>query len=220
MRLNSLKPLLLTALISLLLNSERILAQSAVSLEMSQVFSTFKFVDSNGNTDKDYSPNIGNAFNLGYLHTLKSGLMFGGNIGLRKAGASKEVDGVNLIWNYQYAEAKLGIGYVLNIWRIKPYLLISPYYSDLLKATETIGGNSYDLKKDNAVSSSDFGLIASAGVRAKLSDFISMYSSYNQIYGMKNIEITPTQKTYNRGFSISLGIAFTITKSAPKWIQQ
>lgn len=202
-----------------IINLHTIKAQSFATLDVSQVFSTFKFVDSNNKIDKSYSSNITNAYNLGYLYSHQKGILIGINIGLRKAGASKEITGVHFSWNLQYVEAKLGVGYMLNKWRLKPYILLSPYYSSLLKATETIGEQSYDIKQDKALAKYDFGVMASGGVHLKLSDFVSLYSCYNQIVGTKNIEGTNNQKLYNHGFSISLGIALTITKSSPKWIQ-
>lgn len=195
-------------------------AQSVVTFDVSQVFSTFRFIDSDGNKDDDYSSNIVNAYNLGYQFSEKNGLMYGVNIGLRKAGASKEINDINFNWNLQYAEAKIGIGYMLKKWRFRPYILLSPYYGGLLKGSQVIDEKSYDVMKGNYVAKSDYGLITSIGLNVRLSKHLSAYSCYNHIYGIKNIETTASQHLFNRGFSLSLGIALTITKTSPKWIQQ
>jgi hypothetical protein len=188
-------------------------AQSAVTFDGSSVFSTFKFKDSNGNTDRDYSPNIGSAYNLGYLYSAPNGLLIGMNIGLREAGASKDVSGTTILWNFQYAEAKLGLGYMLNTWKLKPYVMISPYYASLLKASQAFNEQVFDIKNDKDVINYDYGLMATGGVNMRVSDLVAFYISYNQIYGIKNIEVASGEELYNRGFSISLGISFIITKA-------
>ena len=194
-------------------------AQSGVTFDGSQVFSTFKFVNSEGALDKNFSSISGSAYNLGYLHTTKHRILLGGGIGLRKAGASKVVNETDITWNLQYAEAKFQVGYLFDKWRVSPVVLLSPYFASLLNANESIGGKYYDIKSQNLINKTDLGITTSLGVNIKLSDYIYMYSFYNQIFGLKNIEVNPNQKQYNRGFSLTLGLAFTINKLSPKWIQ-
>ncbi len=195
-------------------------AQPFVAFDVSQVFSKFKFTDSGNNKSKDYNYNLVNAYNLGYLKASQKGLMLGINVGLRKGGATKQIGELGFAWNFQYADAKINVGYMLKKWRIRPYILVSPYYASLINATQIIGEKRYDIKKNKIVSKDDFGVISSGGVNIKLSDFISLYSSFNLITGLKNIETTPSQKLNNRGFSITLGIAINITKSAPQWLKR
>jgi hypothetical protein len=200
--------------------TNKIKAQSVATFDVSQVVANFKFVDSNGELDKSFTPNITNSYSLGFLKASDKGVLLGGNIGLRMAGASKQVNSVAFKWNFQYLDLKVGAGYILNKWRIKPYVLVSPYYASLLKADQLIAEKTYDVKKAKGVLNYDFGVVGSAGVKIKLSDLVSLFSSYNHIYGIKNIEVATNQKLYNRGFSLSLGIALTISKTSPRWIRQ
>ncbi len=206
----------LVMLLISILSLRQIDAQPAATFDGSTVFSTFKFVNSDGAVDRNYTANIGSAYNLGYINSMPCGLLAGLNIGLREAGASKEVYGTTTIWNFQYAEARLEIGYIYNRWKLKPFVLISPYYSSLLKASQAFNEQVFNIKSDDAVANYDYGLIATGGINVRLSDLISLYTSYNQIYGIKNIETTTGQQLYNRGFSVSLGIALTITKTSLK----
>lgn len=203
-------------LMLLILSLQQTKAQQAATFDGSSVFSTLKFVNSNGAVDRNYTANIGSAYNLGYMNAMPCGLLAGLNIGLREAGASREVYGTTTTWSFQYAEARLEIGYIFNKWKLKPFVLLSPYYASLLKASQAFNEQVFNIKSDKAVANYDYGLIATGGINVRLSDLIALYASYNQIYGIKNIETTAGQQLYNRGFSVSLGIALTITKTSLK----
>jgi opacity protein-like surface antigen len=119
------------------------------------------------------------------------------------------LDGLNLNWNIQYAEANIGVGYILNKWRIKPYFSTSPYFGYILKANQSIGSDNYDIKKNNSLKTTDFGLTFSPGLKIALSNSISFYADYKYILGLQNLEKSG-QKSFNRGFSINLGVCVTI----------
>lgn len=184
-------------------------SQSNVTFDAGQMFSTFKFVDAQGNQEKDLTSNITGCFSLGYQYVQNNGLFVRTNAGMRKAGASMVFDETNVKWNLQYADVSLGLGYVLNKWRLKPYISASPYFGYLLKAEQTIGPDNYDIKEKKLIKTSDFGVFISPGLKIAVSNLVSIYAEYKYILGLQNLE-TSDQKSFNRGFSVNLGVAVTI----------
>lgn len=192
------------------------MAQSNLTIDASQLVSTFKFQDSQGAVDTSYSPAYTGAYSLGYRYASEGGLLVRANLGMRNAGATMMYDDVNYLWDLQYADIKLGAGYMLNTMRFKPYLTVSGYYAYLLKANQTQGSTNYDLIKAEDLKRPDFGIVASPGVQVLLSEFISVYSEFSYIMGLQNIEreaaegSSSVQKGYNRAYALTLGLAFTI----------
>ncbi len=201
----------LILLFPILLFATHLKAQSNVTFDAGQVFSTFKFIDTQGNQEKDLSSNIAGCFSIGYQYVQSNGLFIRANLGMRKAGASMIVDEINVDWNIQYADANLGLGYMLNKWRLKPYFSASPYFAYMLKANQTIGPDNYDIKKVKSMKTTDYGLFFSPGFKIAVSNSISFYAEYKYILGLQSLEES-TQKSFNRGFSINLGVSVTFIK--------
>ncbi len=188
-----------------------LMAQSAVNIEAGEVFSTYKYSDSQG-SEKNFNSNITSCFSLGYQYASNSGLFIKANVGMRKAGATLVYNTTNVDWNTQYACVDLGGGYILNKWRLKPYICASPYFAYMLRGEERLGQYSYDIKANKSMSGTDYGVYISPGLKMALSNFISFYAEYKQILGLQNLETSTGQKSYNRGFSVNLGIAITFIK--------
>jgi len=186
-------------------------SQSSITFDAGQVFSTFNYTDTKGNRENDFSNNISGCFSLGYHYAQNNGLFFRSNIGMRKGGASIMDDGINVNWMLQYASANVGLGYMHDKWRLKPYFSVSPYYAYLLKGNQTIGPDNYDIKKNKSLKTTDLGLYFSPGFKMALSNYISFYTEFNYILGLQNLEES-AQKSFNRGFSINLGVAIAIIK--------
>ena len=201
------------AIVSLLFMTN-VSAQSSVNLEAGQVFATFKYTDSEGVEDNSYSYNVLSAYSIGYQHEKQNGLFARAHIGMRKAGANLVYNEVNYIWTMQYADFRAGIGYHFTKWRLKPSIAISPYYAYLLDANQTIIDNNFDIKGNNSIKNSDFGLFISPGLNIILSNYVSIYAEYNYILGLQNIETTEKEKLFNRGFSFNFGVSLNITKIA------
>lgn len=203
--------------------------QSFVTFDGSQVFSNFKYIASDGKQDKDYSSVSSGAYSLGFRAYQKapggkagkrfSALFVRFNLGMRKAGSSLTYEYGTVTWSLQYCDLRLGLGYEIDKWRIKPYFSVAPYYSFLLKGYQMEDGNTVDLKKNNAIKKNDAGILIVPGVKAFISDFISVYAEFSYLKGLQNIETSTKQKQYNTGSFITLGVAATLTKSKPKWIQ-
>lgn len=199
-------------------------AQAYINLEGAQVFSTFKFSTKISDKDQVFTDNqaykhitVG-AFSLVYQYEDSNGFFILAGAGMRKAGSSLVYNNVDYIWKMQYADVKAGIGYQFNKWRIKPYEAVSPYYASLLNANQYIGQKNYDIKASKSIRNYDFGLFLALGAKATISKQISIFTEYNYILGLKNIETTAEQYLYNRGFSIKMGLSLNITsKSVEKY---
>lgn len=188
------------------------ITQSAITFDVGEVFSTFKFIDDQGNKT-NFTNNITGCFSLGYQYINKNGLFILTNIGMRKAGASIVYDGLNVNWTIQYALANIGLGYMLNKRRFKPYFSASPYFGYMLKGNQIIGIDNLDIREQKSMKTTDFGLYFSPGFKIALSSYVACTAQYNYILGLQNLETsTGGKQSYNRGFSFNLGIAITIEK--------
>jgi hypothetical protein len=198
------------------LSSTAAMAQSSLTIDASQQSSNFKFVDSQGTADTSYLPAYTGAYSLGYRFATEGGLLVRANLGMRNAGATMIYDDANYLWDLQYADVKLGAGYMLNTARFKPYVTVSGYYAYLLKANQTQGSMNYDMVKGGELKRNDYGVIASPGLQVMLSEFISVYSEFSYVMGLQNIEpqkvenTTSVQEGYNRAYGLTLGLSFTI----------
>ncbi len=190
--------------------AEPIATQSNITIDAGQNFTTFKFIDSKGNIGQNYTHNITGSYSLGYQYIKNNGIFYRANIGMRKAGASLLNDGINYNWNIQYAMANIGAGYMLNLWRIKPYFSVSPYFGYMLKGNQTIGTDNIDIKQNTSMKFTDFGFLFEPGIKLILSKSIIFYAEYKYILGLQNLEKSANEKSFNRGFSFNLGLSFNI----------
>jgi len=192
-------------------------SQSFITIDGSQTFSNFRFTDSQGKKDKNYSVVASGGYSLGY-RMCKKGFFVRFNLGMRKAGATAAFDNGTISWNLQYCDLRLGAGYELDKWRIKPYVSAAPYLSFLLSANQSLNGLNYDIKRTKSIKNSDAGVLIIPGVRAMISDYFSIYTEFSYLIGLQNLETTSHQTWKNTGYLFTLGIAATLTKSKPKWL--
>lgn len=193
-------------------------AQSSLTIDASQLYSNFEFKNSLGEVDTSYLPVYTGAYSIGYQYASDGGFLVRAKVGMRNAGATMIYDDANYLWDLQYADAKLGLGYLFDLGMFDPYLTVSGYYAYLLKANQTQGSINYDMIEGGDLQRADFGVLASPGVQVTLSDYVSVYSEFSYLMGLQNIETQAiegadaVQEGYNRAFSLTLGLAFTITK--------
>lgn len=199
-------------LLSGLLYTMPVVAQSCVNLEAAQVFSNFKYIDSKGIQDNTYSNKIVNALGLGYQYTSSKGFFVRAGLGMRKAGANLVYNNIRYIWSLQYTNLQAGIGYQYNKWRLKPYIAVLPYYAYLLDANQTIDSENYDIKANKSIKSSDFGLFIAPGCDITITKYISVFAEYKYILGLQNIESIHGEQLFNRGFALNFGIALYFTR--------
>lgn len=206
------------SLVFALLSFQMAVAQprSCLTIEGHQTFPNFRFISENDKDNNGYRNKIDRAFNIGYQYDWRQGFTLGADIGMYNAGATKKIDNLNYIWDLQYVRAKLNLGYVVNHLIVKPFVLVSPYYGYLAKASQLAGTSDYDLKEGGELSTSDFGIVATIGGKVRLSHLMQTFAAYNHNIGLLNIESNPGQKLYNRGFSLSFGLEFDVENNAAK----
>lgn len=217
--LNYIFKILMVLFTSFIVNSS--MAQSSLTIDASQLMTNFHFTDSQGNLDEDYTASFTSAFSVGYLYTSSGGFLIKSNFGMRKAGASLIYDDANVIWDMQYADVKLGLGYLFDIGSLKPYLTASPYFAYLLKGDQFMNSQSHDLIVNESMNRIDYGVFVSPGVQVKLFDHVKIYTEFNYMMGLHNFEKNSEvaisenriQKGYNRSFALTLGAAFIISKN-------
>lgn len=185
--------------------------QPTVTFDAGQTFSTYKYTDSAGSIT-DFTNNITGSYNLGYQHITNSGLFVRTGIGMRKGGASLLYNGIQVDWVTQYADAQLGVGYIYNAWRVKPYISATGYYAIMLKGIQSLGQTQYDILQNKTMSPSDYGVFIMPGVKVALTNSVSIFAEYKHILGLQNLELTSGQKSYNRGYSVNLGVAIAFIK--------
>ncbi len=147
-------------------------AQSSVTFDAGQNFSSFKYSDSQGEI-KDFASNITGCYGLGYNYVTPGGLLIRSSVGMRRGGASLDYNKRNVEWDLHYADVNVGVGYILNKWRVKPYLAASPFFAYMIKGQQTVGQTKYDVKKDKTLSAMDYGIGVIPGVKVELSNTIS-----------------------------------------------
>lgn len=195
-------------------------SQSGITIEASQMITNFAFTNSDAvlensyfilNQESEYRPVYSGAYQVGYSYMLDMGLFFNASIGMRKSGATMVYDNTNYLWNLQYAQGKLGLGYGYTMGIFMPYLSTSGYYGFLLKANQSINNENFDILNSGSIAKNDFGLYISPGLRINASDFVSVFMELSYMMGMQNIETGDTgQEAKNLANALTLGVIFNI----------
>lgn len=187
---------------------------SAITIEASQNITNFTFEDSEGTKDKDYLPSISGGYALGFRRTLKQGVIFSGKLGMRKGGATYVIDASNYSWNLHYFEARLGMGYSHSFGKLGAHLLAQPYFGNLLKASQRLNNEEFDIINSGSLNKTDYGVFISPGANFTVSDDIAIYLDLNYMIGIANLETDDSQISHNRLMGATLGVAFAISKNS------
>lgn len=188
-------------------------AQSAFTFTASQQLTSMKYSDSQQNAlNSEYSGILTGGYNLGYRFVSGNGIMLQTGLGMRKAGATMVYDVMNYKWDLQYAELKLGGGYMMVKEKVSPYLNISGYFGYLLRGFQTINNEDFDIKSSGSIKTSDFGLYLTPGVQFTISETMSLFAEFNYLMGLKNLEVDTNQNSKNYAFGLSLGLSFSFSK--------
>ncbi|MBI5540765.1 MAG: outer membrane beta-barrel protein [Bacteroidia bacterium] len=150
-------------------------AQEKISLNFAQVFSGFRFKDSQGNEDEYLSRDIKYSYAVNYEKVFSPGFYFKPEIGYKNFGAKSNVDNTKIDWNLHYLDFNLGGGYLYKQHKIKPYIGAAFYFAYMYKGDQTIGSDSYDLLKLKALSTTDYGIDLDLGVRYDFSESSSVF---------------------------------------------
>jgi len=188
-------------------------AQSSFTLEASQLYTSFKYTDSQGTSlNSEYSGIYKGAYGLGYRFTSLKGISIITGLGMRKAGATLVYDDMNYTWDLQYADVKLGFGYMFKKSKVRPYFNVSGYYAFLLSGFQTINNEDFDINDSKSLNNTDYGVLITPGVQFKFSDVISSYLEFNYIMGLQNLEKDADQKSANIAYGLTLGISISLSK--------
>ncbi|MGB2735057.1 MAG: hypothetical protein WBC35_14370 [Saprospiraceae bacterium] len=186
-------------------------AQPAFTAEVSQIFPSFKFKDSEGvKLNSEYQSLITGAYGIGLRFITEGGIIFKGGIGMRTGGANLLYDETNYSWKLQYGDLKLGLGYRVNFKTVKPYITASGYYATMLRGTQIINNEHINVLKSSALSNRDYGLVFSPGIDIRFSKFISSFIEFNYLLGLANIELGSNQNAKNSSVGVSIGVATSL----------
>jgi hypothetical protein len=185
-------------------------AQSSITIDASQNMTNFKFINSSGEQDMNYSPAYSGSYNIGYRYTTDFGLFGGVRLGMRGAGATTIIDEANYSWSLQYLNTQLDLGYQYELGSFSPYLMFSPYFGYLVRANQTLNHQNFDIRNSGDLETVDFGLFISPGVNFKANDVITVFSQFNYMLGLQNLETVENQRSYNTLMGLTLGVSFSI----------
>lgn len=187
--------------------------QQSLTMDASQMVSSFSFLDSESNKQNvDYEGILTGSYSVGYRYILNESIIFRGAFGKRNGGANYVYDNMNYSWRLQYVDVKLGAGYMYNMGRISPYLVVSGYYGYLIRGIQVLNNEEFNITQSGILNQAEFGMVVNPGVNMKLSDYISTFVEFNYTRGLNNIETDESQKAHNLGYGVTLGLSFTITK--------
>lgn len=199
-------PLILLTLICI--GSQQLKAQSSLTMDFGQNFTTLKFMDDQGNADTSIRPNFSTSFNVGYSYALDQGIFFSTKIGFRPAGASYVYDDVNYKWNMNYTEYRLGVGYAYDLGPVTARLSAQGYVGYLFKAEQQLHHLTRDMLAAESIEEWDLGLFITPGVEYPINDILNIGLNFNYMLGLYNIEVDEGQSTKNSlmGSNVSIRI--------------
>ena len=188
-------------------------AQSGIAVDASQMYANFKFTDSQGTKlNGEYSGVFASGYGVSYRLATEGGFMMTVRAGMRKTGSTLLYENMSYKWDLQYADGRLGLGYMFPEGEIKPYLTIAGYYSYLLRGFQTINNENFDVRKSEQVNNMDYGVIASPGVQFELSKVSSAFIEFNYLMGLCNIDKDESQIATNLGYGLTFGVQYKFGK--------
>lgn len=206
-------------IISLLALSFWSSAQDMASVNFGQVYSSFRFKDSQGNADQNMSFVVKNSYGFAYERILYKGWFIRPELGYKNFGAQSSVQNTNLNWDLHYLDLSLGGGYIFDIKPVKPYIGTNFYLSYLLKGQQIVGSNAYDVKDQKSISSFDCGINLFTGLRYDIVENTSVFIECRWMNGLyqldKNIN-GGSKELFNTATSFHLGVILGLNKPIKK----
>jgi hypothetical protein len=188
-------------------------AQSALTIDASQLLGSFKFRDSQSNNlNSDYAGILTGASGIGYRYTTGNGIIIRTGLGLRNAGATMVYDNSNYSWDLRYADLKLGAGYIYKSDLVSPYLTLSGYFGYLLRGYQTLNNEDFDIINAESMKRTDYGILVTPGVQFSASETLGIYIEFSYLMGLANLETDPGQKSANVAYMLTAGLSFSFGK--------
>lgn len=189
-------------------------AQDNVSIYFAQTFATFKYTDSQGNSDPNMRSQFRSSYGVNYSKVFRSGFFMRPEIGFKNVGAVSDLYSQKIDWSLHYFDFNLGFGYVKRFGGVAPYIGIAPYMSYLYDAIQTVGTDQYDLLADKGIKKNDYGFNLFGGVKYLFTEAVSVFGEVRSTTGLMQLETNSdsgkNQKLYNQAFSFHLGISFNM----------
>lgn len=201
-------------LLPLLFLATNCFSQDYLSVNYSQIYSSFNFTSSSGQLDKAITTELNKGYAANYQYQFRNGFFFRGELGYKEFGALASYNYLKLSWNFNYLDVNAGGGYIFDNYKFKPYAGISFYGSHLSGANLTIGGNYYDMLQNDStkIKNNDFGINGFIGGIFPLTDITSIYLEITETKGFNQLEPSLNEKLYNTAFSFRLGVKFLFGK--------
>ena len=192
------------------------ISQNHLHLKSGKSFTSFMFKDSEGVKDKNLNYVFNNYFGISYDKYLNDRNIIRGEFAFREAGAQAIIDEVKYEWNFNYLD--LNVAYLFKYLgndRFGLHIGAAPTLGFLLTGEQSIGQQYFDVKKERAIKTVDFGINFLTNAQFKVADKISVLLEYRYGLGLLNIETdgnNPDQVTQNRSHFILAGLSFNLNK--------
>ncbi|MFM2136467.1 MAG: hypothetical protein RL021_1867 [Bacteroidota bacterium] len=187
-------------------------AESFLTFDAGQQYASFRFIDSDGQQDKDYSGVYSGAFGVGYRYVAESGFMARAGVGMNRGGASKVYDASNYTWFLEYASVSAGAGWMFLDGKVRPYFSVAPYYSRLLRGTQTLNNEDFDIKQSERIGIDDYGFHFLPGIHFSATERLHLFAEFDYKLGLQNLDPDPDQIANNRSVGVAAGIAIRISQ--------
>jgi len=192
-------------------------AQDNVSIHFAQTFATFKYTDSQGNTDPNMRSQFRSSYGVNYSRVFNSGGFIRPEIEFENLGAVSDLYTQKLDWSLHYVGFNLGCGYIKRFGSVAPFIGISPYIAYLYDANQTVGSDEYDLLADKGIKRIDYGVNVFGGVKYLFTEAVSAFFEVRTTTGLQqleeNSESGQNQKQYNRAVAFRFGISFNMVNT-------
>ena len=188
-------------------------SQDNFSMHFSQTYSWFRYTDSEGNVDENMESDIRYSYALNYNKILPSGIYIRPELGYKNLGANSLYNTQKLHWSLHYLDFNLGAGYIFDQFRFQPFAGASLYAAYLFKAEQNVGGDYYNMIKEDAIKRMDFGFNLHVGVLYSFTKQAMVFLQATQSTGLSQLDVNQegqNQKLNNRAFMFHMGLAFTI----------
>jgi hypothetical protein len=194
-----------------------IYAQSHLHLKSGKTFSTFFFKDSESVKEKNLNYVARNYFGISYDAHIGNRSIFRPEVGFRESGATTIIDNTKYKWDFSYLDLNLSYLFkALGNEKYGVYAGVGPNLGFLLMGEQAIGNDYFDVKKERAIKTVDFGVNFLVNSKIKVAENIFVTLEYRYAFGLLNIETdgaNPDQITRNRAHGVLAGLSFNLTKS-------
>src|ERR1035437_1440149 len=130
-------------------------SQSFVSVNYTQIYSNLVFTDADGKKNDNLRADFKSAYAINYQKYFEKGLFIRAELGYKAFGAVSNFGTEKLSWDLNYIDANIGGGYMYKKYKVRPYIGASFYGAYLIRATQMIGADYYDMLKNKAIKNND-----------------------------------------------------------------